>query len=60
VALRAIEVLIADPPLDGTLAHMVAFDANTQLDDSSDQGALEYLSGIAEMLREVLESKSSP
>jgi hypothetical protein len=58
-ALRAIEAVIADPPQDGTLAYMIAFDANMQLDDPSDQGALEYLREIAGLLREVLESKSS-
>jgi hypothetical protein len=53
--LRAIETVIADPPRDGTLSYMVAVDANYQLDDPSDEGALEYLRDIVNMLHGVLE-----
>ncbi len=55
-ALDAIEAVIADPPRDGTLSFMVAVDANRQLPDPSDEGALAYLYRIACMLRDVLGS----
>jgi hypothetical protein len=55
-ALRGIEAIIANPPRDGTLSYMVAVDANRGLDDPSDEGALEYLREIADLLREVLAS----
>ncbi|MGC7101022.1 hypothetical protein ACPZ19_40640 [Amycolatopsis lurida] len=54
-ALEAIEALIADPPHDGTLSWIVAFDGNTGLDDASDSGAIEYLYQLAQVLREVLD-----
>lgn len=53
-ALDAIEAVIADPPRDGTLSYMVAVDANRQLPDPSDAGALAYLYRIACVLRDVL------
>jgi hypothetical protein len=56
--LRAIEAVVADPPRDGTISYMVAVDANHQLDDPSDEGALEYLREITKLLREVLEPES--
>ncbi len=52
--LSAMEALIADPPADGTFAWLIAFDANTSLDDPSDSGAIEYLYEIAEAVREGL------
>ena len=55
-ALDAVEAVIADPPRDGTLSFMVAVDANRQLADPSDEGALAYLYRIACMLRDVLGS----
>lgn len=54
VVLDAVEAVIADPPRDGTLSYMVAVDANRQLADPSDEGALQYLYRITLMLREVL------
>jgi hypothetical protein len=54
-ALRAMEDLIADPPRDGTLSWLVAFDANIGLDDPSDSGAIEFLYEVKEVLREVLD-----
>jgi len=58
-ALAAIESVIADPPDDGSVAQMVALDANRRLADPSDQGALEYLRRIAAVLRDVLGSEAA-
>jgi hypothetical protein len=52
--LAGLDALLADPPSDGTLARLVAFDANLSLDDPSDAGALLWLRSVAEMVREVL------
>jgi hypothetical protein len=54
--LDAIEAVIADPPRDGTLSYLVAVDANRQLPDPSDAGALAYLYRITRLLHEVLGS----
>jgi hypothetical protein len=55
--LSALEAVIADPPREpGTLARLVAWDANWVLDDESDAGALEFLRDAAQMLREVIEA----
>jgi len=53
-ALRAVESVIAYPPGDGSVAQMIAVDANRRLADLSDAGALEYLRRIADVLRDVL------
>jgi hypothetical protein len=53
-ALRAIDAVIANPPRDGTLSYIIAVDANRQLADPSDAGALDYLRRIAGVLRDVL------
>jgi hypothetical protein len=58
-ALQAIESVLADPPTNGSIGHMVAVDGNRQLADPSDQGALAYLSQLADLLREVLASSGS-
>jgi hypothetical protein len=52
--LSGLERLLADPPSDGTLSRLVAFDANRSLDDPSDNGATEWLQKVAEMVRGVL------
>lgn len=57
--LDAIEAVIADPPRDGTLSSMVAVDANRQLTDPSDEGALHYLYRLTRLLREVLGAGST-
>ncbi|WP_220447817.1 hypothetical protein [Nonomuraea diastatica] len=52
---RALDDLLAAPPADGTLAWLVAWDANTVLDDdTSDTVAAQWLRELAEVLREVL------
>ena len=56
--LDAIEAVIADPPRDGTLSYMVAIDANRQLPDPSDEGALQYLYRLTQVLRVVLAADS--
>ena len=57
--LEAIEALIADPPRDGTLSYLVAVEANRQLPDPSDEGALQYLYRLTTLLREVLADGSA-
>jgi hypothetical protein len=52
--LRAIEAVLADPPADGVLAHLVGWDGNWVLDDPSDAGAIQFLNELADMLREVI------
>ncbi|NYI06971.1 hypothetical protein [Allostreptomyces psammosilenae] len=53
--LQALEDLLAAPPADGTLARLVAWDANWVLDDeTSDQAAARWLGEVADLLREVL------
>ncbi|WP_433380359.1 hypothetical protein ACQPZX_15185 [Actinoplanes sp. CA-142083] len=55
--LWALERVIADPPAEpGALAHLVAWDANWVLDDTSDAAALQFLREVAQMLREVIEA----
>jgi hypothetical protein len=54
--LRALDSVIADPPMDGTLAHLVGWEGNWVLDDPSDAGALQFLREVAEMLREIIAS----
>jgi hypothetical protein len=54
--LRALDAVISDPPMDGTLAHLVGWEGNWVLDDPSDAGALDFLREVAQMLREVIAS----
>lgn len=59
--LEAIERLLAEPPAEaGTLAHLVAWEANWVLDDSSDSGAAAWLREVAEMIRELMGDKQPP
>jgi len=53
-ALEALDMLIADPPVDGTLAWLVEVDANWVLEDPSDSGAVEFLHQLANTLREIV------
>lgn len=53
-ALDGMEVVLAEPQPDGTLAHLVAVDANCSLNDPSDVGAREYLRQLADVLQEAL------
>jgi hypothetical protein len=55
-ASRALQSLLASPPRDGSLATMVAVDANRSLDDPSDAGAIEWLTRLAHLTTEVLSS----
>lgn len=52
--LRALESVIADPSRDGSVSLLVAIDGNRQLKDPSDAGAIEYLTTMATLLRDVL------
>lgn len=53
-ALDGMEVVLAEPQPDGTLAYLVAVDGNRSLADPSDAGAREYLRQLADVLREAL------
>jgi len=53
--LAAIESVLATSEPDGTLARLVGWDGNWVLDDPSDAGAAEFLRGLADMLRSVLD-----
>ena len=53
--LAALESVVADPPMDDTLARLVGWEANWVLDDPSDAGAVEFLRELAQMLREVID-----
>ena len=54
--LRALEALLAGPlPAEGTLARLVAWEANWPLDDPSDAGARAWLEGLAAIVRAVLD-----
>lgn len=55
--LAALDALLADPPADGTLAQLVAWDANWVLDDPSDKGAVAWLRDVARMIRDALGDK---
>ncbi|MFJ8578379.1 hypothetical protein [Micromonospora sp. NPDC093277] len=53
--LDALDALLADPPADGTLARLVAGDANWVLDDeSSDAAAARWLTEVADVVRAVV------
>ena len=52
--LAGLEALLADPPRDGTLARLVAYDANLSLDEPGDEAALRWLRSVADMVRQVL------
>ncbi|GIF21328.1 hypothetical protein BJ973_005224 [Actinoplanes tereljensis] len=55
-ALRALEIVIADPPAEpNAIARLVAWDANWGLDDESDAAALGFLREVARMLSAVIE-----
>lgn len=47
-------VLAAPPPPDGTLAHLVEWDANWVLNESSDAAAVEFLGELAQLLSTVI------
>jgi hypothetical protein len=53
-ALGAIEAVLGDPPPEGELARLVAWDGNWVLDDPSDAGAACWLREVAELVRGVL------
>ncbi|MEV6489291.1 hypothetical protein AB0M20_11780 [Actinoplanes sp. NPDC051633] len=53
--LRALEAVITTELPPNTLARLVVWDGNWSLDDPSDAGAADFLRGLAQMLREVIE-----
>jgi hypothetical protein len=55
--LAALEAVLADPRLHDQLGRMVAWDANWVLDDPSDDGARQFLEGVAEMLRDIADRR---
>lgn len=57
--LQAVEMLLADPPLEGELARLVGWDANWVLDDLSEVSAIAWLQSIADIIREVLREATS-
>jgi hypothetical protein len=55
-ALQALEAVLAGPPPpEGTLARLVAWDANQGLEDESDAGARAWLQELAALVRDVLD-----
>jgi len=54
VALDSLEAFLADPPRDGSVARLVAEDANRQLEDPSEAGSLRWLRETADRLRTIL------
>lgn len=57
--LRGIEGLLTEEYAPGTIARLVAVDANYVLDDLSDDGARVWLRQVADMIRSVLGQPSS-
>jgi hypothetical protein len=59
--LKALEALLAGPPLpEGTLARLVAWEANQGLDDPSDAGARAWLEDLAALVRDALDQPEEP
>jgi hypothetical protein len=58
--LAAMEALLAAPPDDYTISFIVAYDANRDLDDPSEEGARAWLADLAARVREVLGAKAPP
>jgi hypothetical protein len=52
--LTALETVLADPPRDGTLSRMVAWDGNWVRDDPTDAGAIVFLREAAAMIRTII------
>jgi hypothetical protein len=53
--LGALDALLAEPPSAGSLARLVALDANWALDDPSDAGARAWLEALAALIRGALD-----
>lgn len=52
--LKGIERIIANPPSQaGTLAYLVAIEANWPLDDPTDEGAMIWLKEMVQIIRDV-------
>jgi hypothetical protein len=54
--LAALESVLATSWPPNTLSRLVGWDGNWVLDDPSDAGAAEFLRGLADMLREVIDA----
>lgn len=54
--LQAIEALLKAPLPEGTLLHLVVWDANHPLEEATEEAARAWLQEIAEFTREVIES----
>jgi hypothetical protein len=55
-ALEALDALLTGPPPpEGTLARLVAWDANQGIEDESDAGARAWLEQLAVLIRDVLD-----
>ena len=52
----AIEALLAEPTPSGTLAELVALEANWGLEDTSDAAAAQWLADIARLIHGVLDA----
>lgn len=54
--LAALEAILAEPQVPGTLLRLVEFDANWGIDhDQTDHGAAVFLRQIAQLVRDVIE-----
>ena len=59
--LAGVEGLLAHPPTEpGVLLDLVLWDANTGLENPSDESAMVWMREVAEMVREVLGDKQPP
>lgn len=55
-SLAALQVVLQENYPDGTLARLVAWDANWPLEDPSDNGAKAFLTQVAGIVRDVIDS----
>jgi hypothetical protein len=58
--LDALAALLGEPPAEGTLARLVAEDANWGLEDASDAGARAWLEALGGLVRGVLDQAGTP
>lgn len=58
--LNALEELLQESAYDDFFAHLVAWEANWVLEDTSDDRAKQWLREIAEMIRQSLGDKAPP
>ena len=58
-SLQALETVLRTSYPEGTLARLVAWDANWPLDDPSDAGARAFLTQFADLVRSVIDEAGS-